>query len=323
MTDRLDFDRDGKDWPNRETSRFVTANGLRFHVQIAGKGPVMLLLHGTGASTHSWRGLLPLLSRHFTVIAPDLPGHGFTGDPGTSGLSINGMARSIRALLNELKLEPVYTVGHSAGAAILIRMTLHKQITPQSIISLNGALMPFGGLAGQFFAPVARLFATLPLMTSMFAWRARDPRVIDDILKQTGSKLDAEGVALYRRLAGNGAHISAALGMMANWDLHTLQRDLPRLRTPLVLVAGLRDEMVKPSQSQEVKRRLHGARLVNLPGLGHLAHEENAALVADLICSISEEYELAPPEKTMSRKLATQKAKPLQDTKTIMEGTRT
>jgi magnesium chelatase accessory protein len=323
MTDRLDFERDGKDWPNRGASRFVTANGLRFHVQIAGKGPVMLLLHGTGASTHSWRGLLPLLAEHFTVVAPDLPGHGFTANLGTNGLSITGMARSIRALLSELKLEPVHTVGHSAGAAILIRMALDRQIVPQSIISLNGALLPFGGFAGQFFAPVARLFATLPFMTSMFARRARDPRVIDDILKQTGSKLDAEGVALYRRLAGNGAHIGAALGMMANWDLHTLQRDLARLRTPLVLVAGLKDEMVRPSVSQDVKTRLKMARIVPLPGLGHLAHEENAALVADLICAISNGRKPLLPEPAKSRKPTVQKAKPLQDTSKLMEGTRT
>jgi magnesium chelatase accessory protein len=317
MTDRLDFDRDGKDWPNRETSRFVTANGLRFHVQIAGKGPVMLLLHGTGASTHSWRGLLPLLAEHFTIVAPDLPGHGFTGDPGTNGLSTTGMARSIRALLNELKLEPVYTVGHSAGAAILIRMTLDKQITPQSIVSLNGALLPFGGFAGQFFAPVARLFATLPLMTTMFAWRARDPQVIDGILKQTGSKLDAEGIALYRRLAANGEHISAALGMMANWDLHALQRDITRLKIPLILVAGLRDEMVKPSEAQDVKSRVKTARLVNLQGLGHLAHEENPGLVAELIHNITEGREPVLPEQARTRKTEIPRHGH------VMEGTRT
>jgi magnesium chelatase accessory protein len=302
MTDRLDFDRDGKDWPNREASRFVTANGLRFHVQVAGHGPVLLLLHGTGASTHSWRGLLPLLAEHFTIVAPDLPGHGFTADPGMNGLSITGMARSIRALLNELKLEPVYTVGHSAGAAILIRMALDRQITPQNIVSLNGALLPFGGFAGQLFAPVARLFATMPLMTTMFAWRARDPQVIDGILKQTGSKLDAEGIALYRRLAGNGAHINAALGMMANWDLHALQRDITRLRTPLILVAGLRDQMVKPSEAQDVKGRVKTARLVNLQGLGHLAHEENPGLVAELIHNIIEGREPLPPEQAKHRK---------------------
>jgi magnesium chelatase accessory protein len=304
MTGRLDFDRDGADWPNRRASHIVTVNGLSVHVQIAGEGPVLLLLHGTGASTHSWRGLLPLLARHFQVVAPDLPGHGFTADPGMSGLSITGMARAIRGLLTELKLEPRFAVGHSAGAALLIRMALDRQIAPDAIIGLNGALQPFGGFAGQFFAPIARLFATLPIMTTMFAWRAKDPRVIDDILKQTGSKLDAEGVALYRRLAGSSDHVSAALGMMANWDLHSLEQDMPRLKTKLVLIAGLKDEMVKPSVSRDVSQRLASARLIELPGLGHLAHEEDPARIAALIDDISEGREPQMPLRPGARKPA-------------------
>ncbi len=283
MSDSLDFDSDGADWPNREASRFVTTKGLRFHVQVAGDGPCMLLLHGTGASTHSWRGLLPLLARHFTVVAPDLPGHGFTGDPGMNGLSITGMGRHVRGLLDELGLEPSHAVGHSAGAALLIRMALDRQIAPRDVVSLNGALQPFGGAVGQFFAPVARLFATMPLMTTMFAWRARDPRVIDGILKQTGSRLDEEGVALYRRLAADAGHVGAALGMMANWDLHALERDLPRLATRLVLVAALRDEMIRPAVATHARRLLPTAEIVRLPGLGHLAHEERPDLVAALI----------------------------------------
>ena len=58
----LDWATDGADWPNREASRFVEAAGLRWHVQVMGAGPVLLLLHGTGASTHSWRDVMPKLA---------------------------------------------------------------------------------------------------------------------------------------------------------------------------------------------------------------------------------------------------------------------
>jgi magnesium chelatase accessory protein len=286
MSGRLDLDRDGADWPHRTASRFVMAGGLRMHVQVMGAGPVILLLHGTGASTHSWRGLLPLLAERFTVVAPDLPGHAFTGDPGMNGLSLKGMARSIKSMLRELDLKPDHAVGHSAGAAILIRMSLDGDIAPQEIISLNGALQPYGGLIGQFFQPIARMLATWPLMTTMFAWRARDPRVIADILKQTGSTLNEDGVALYRRLAENAEHVSAALGMMANWDLQALERDMPRLARPLHLVAASRDDMVKPDVARHAKALVKGATLIPLSGLGHLAHEEDPALLAKLITDI-------------------------------------
>jgi magnesium chelatase accessory protein len=56
---------EGIGWPHRETSRFLTAGGLRWHVQEAGDGPTLLLLHGAGAATHSWRGLFPLLAERF------------------------------------------------------------------------------------------------------------------------------------------------------------------------------------------------------------------------------------------------------------------
>ena len=71
-----------------------------------GRGPVLLLVHGTAAATHSWRDLAPLLARRFTVVAPDLPGHGFSGSPGRGGLSLPGMAGALRALLDALRLEP-------------------------------------------------------------------------------------------------------------------------------------------------------------------------------------------------------------------------
>ena len=63
----------GADWPHMDLSRFVQTPGVRWHVQIAGSGPVLVLLHGAGASTHTWRDLLPALSADFTVVCPDLP----------------------------------------------------------------------------------------------------------------------------------------------------------------------------------------------------------------------------------------------------------
>ena len=74
----LDWAKDGADWPNRQYSRFVEAAGMRWHVQVMGQGPALLLLHGTGAATHSWRDVMPKLAGHYTVVAIDLPGHAFT-----------------------------------------------------------------------------------------------------------------------------------------------------------------------------------------------------------------------------------------------------
>ncbi|WP_156447556.1 alpha/beta fold hydrolase, partial [Blastomonas sp. CCH1-A6] len=116
---------EGQDWPNRAHSRFVRTAMLDWHVQIAGpeNAAVLLLVHGTGAATHSWRDLLPLLAKHYLVIAPDMPGHGFTRGRISGGQSLPGMAKALGELLKKLgHPAPAVIVGHSAGAAIGARL---------------------------------------------------------------------------------------------------------------------------------------------------------------------------------------------------------
>ncbi len=280
---RLDWDRDGGGWPNREHSRFVTAGGMRWHVQVMGAGPAMLLLHGTGAATHSWRDLAPLLARHFTVIAPDLPGHGFSDMPPPRGLSLAGMAEGIQALLATLGHDPAIAVGHSAGAAILLRLAIDGGIHPRLLIGLNAALLPLRGGAAQLFSPVAKLLAGLPVVPRLFAASAAADRTVERLLRDTGSTPTPEAVALYGLLVRNPGHVAGALGMMANWDLRQLMADLPRLRVPLLLIAGRRDRTIPPADTLRVRALAPAARSILLPGLGHLAHEEKPNEIAALI----------------------------------------
>lgn len=283
MDDAPVWERDGTDWPNREASRFVRAAGMLWHVQCAGTGPVVLLLHGTGASTHSWRSLFPLLKADFTVIAPDLPGHGFTQTPPREFLSLPGMSRAVSSLLHALDGRPAIVVGHSAGAAIAARMAIDGMIEPKAIVSVNGALLPLSGMAGHVFGPLARVFAMLPVVPRLFSWHALDRRVIARLIADTGSKIDDAGIDYYCRLATRSGHVGAALGMMANWNLHRLEADLPRLKIPLVLAAGTKDRTIPPAEARRIRRLLPSARIVPLEGLGHLAHEEKPELVADII----------------------------------------
>lgn len=264
------------DWPHRAASRFVHAGGLRWHVQSMGPAdaPVLLLLHGTGASTHSWRALMPLLASRFNVIAPDLPGQGFSGEAPADMLSMKGMSQGLAALLRALDAKPALIIGHSAGAALGARMCLDGLAAPQRLISINGALLPLGGWPGQIFSPLARLMVKLPGMPRLFAWRAADAKVVRRLLDATGSRLDEAGVELYARLFRRPGHVAATLGMMAAWDLHALARDLPRLATPLLLIIGQQDRTIRPTEARRLNRILPQARILALPGLGHLAHEE-------------------------------------------------
>ncbi|MGQ3285252.1 alpha/beta fold hydrolase BchO [Bosea sp. (in: a-proteobacteria)] len=283
MTGALSWARDGRDWPHRAASRFVEAGGLSWHVQEMGQGPTLLLLHGTGASTHSWRDLLPLLARDFHVVAPDLPGHGFTEAPERDRLSLPAMARGLTALLGKLGVEPEGIVGHSAGAAIAMQMVLTGAVAPSCLISLNGALLPFKGVASQLFPSVARLLVLNPLVPRLFAWRAGSTEAVTQLLEGMGSRLDARGQDLYQRLFSNRVHVASTLGMMANWDLEALGRSFGRLDLPVLLVVGAGDRAVPPSDARAVAQRLPDARIETLPGAGHLIHEEKPGDIAALI----------------------------------------
>jgi magnesium chelatase accessory protein len=283
VSGELVFAREGKDWPNRSASRFVSAAGFRWHVQIMGEGPAVLLIHGTGASNHSYAELAQILAKAFTVVIPDLPGHGFTEMPPASRLSLPGMAEDISDLLQALRLRPALVAGHSAGAAILIEMSLEGYIAPDAIISLNGALLPFGGVVGQFFSPLAKLLVLNPLVPHFLAWRATNPAAVERVIRNTGSTISPEGIARYATLFASENHVAAALGMMAKWDLHALERRLPRLKTKLILVVGGEDRAIAPDDAFKVKERVADAEIVYLRGLGHLAHEERPEEIAEIV----------------------------------------
>lgn len=288
--------REGRDWPNREASDFVEAGGLRWHFQRMGQGPVLLLVHGTGAATHSWRDLAPLLARDFTVIAPDLPGHGFTTAPTEERFSLPGMAGLMDQFLTAVDAAPALAVGHSAGAAILARMALDEVIAPRGLVSLNGALLWRRGLGFQLFAPIVRVVVTTDLAAQAFAWRASDREVVARTLASTGSTLDADEVDWYARLFRTPAHTGATLKMMAKWDLAALERDLPRLSRPVVLVTGSEDGFIPSEEAHLAEPLLPQARVEVLPGLGHLAHEERPELVAELIRDAARELGLLGTE---------------------------
>ncbi len=276
---------DGRDWPNRSASRFVAAAGLDWHVQVMGQGPAVLLLHGTGAATHSWRRLLPLLAQRYTVVAPDLPGHGFTGLPAAERMSLPGVAASVTSLLRAMDVRPALVVGHSAGAAIAAQMVLDRRIAPAGLLSLNGALRPFEGAGGFLFPVAARLLTAAPVVPWLFSLQASGRGMADRLLAGTGSRMDPQDSRMYARLFALPRHVAGALRMMSRWDLRRL--DLSRLSLPVTLAVGANDRMVPPADARLLAARMPNAQVVTLPRLGHLMHEEAPDRVAALVDALA------------------------------------
>ena len=269
--------------PDPSLQPSVSAGGLRWRVRCEGHGPDLLLLHGTASSLESWSGCSSQLKDRFRVWTPDLPGHGQTSAWADGRSSLPRMAAGLTALIQAVGCRPALVAGHSAGAALMLRLTLDGVVTPRGLLSVNGAILPLAGLAGLVFPPMARWMARSPWLPHFVARRAASPRALSRLIASTGSQLDDQGIAHYQRLLGSDSHVSGALAMMAGWQLEALQADLPRLRAPLWLAAGSADGTVSPTQAAVVARQLPSASLHPLPGLGHLAHEEAPAAVTALV----------------------------------------
>jgi len=271
------------DWPDRRYSERIGAGGIDWHLQRRGSGPVILMLHGTGASSHSWIPLARRLEARFTVLAPDLPGQGFTQLATAEASSLPGMARAVASLLRELDIAPVLIAGHSAGAAVAVSLCLQGACNPAAVISVNGAMLPFGRAAAPLFSRAARLLAQTPVFPQLVALHAVPRKPVERMLRQTGSDTPEEMIRCYRRLLGSSRHVAGTLRMMANWDLVQLERNLDRLEPPLHLLVGERDKVVEPAQAKELHQRLPQSTLQSAPGLGHLGHEEHPEWFAERI----------------------------------------
>ena len=262
-------------WPNAQHSRFKETHGQTWHVQIVGSGPPLLLLHGTGASTHSFRDLLLPLSEKHTVVCPDLTGHAFTSMHPRQSSSLPHIAENLGHLLAYLQMWPQAIVGHSAGAAIGAQLMLQQPKQPVPVlIGLNPAWLPLHGIANWLFPPAAKMLALNPLSARLFAHYGSGPRMVQVLLQSTGSKLSESGTGYYQKLLQCPAHVRGVLAMMTAWRLQELALSLPRLKGPVFLHLGANDRTIPALQAEQACALMPQAIKLSFAGLGHLAHEE-------------------------------------------------
>ncbi|NBW78111.1 MAG: alpha/beta fold hydrolase [Betaproteobacteria bacterium] len=264
-------------WPNALHSQFVSTPGLRWHVQIMGQGPVMLMLHGTGASTHTWRRMLPLLASRFTLVCPDLPGHAFTSPHASLNLSLPNVSGFLDQLLVTLKLKPSVVVGHSAGAALGAHWVIHHShaIANTALVALNPAWLALPGLAYWLFPPAAKLMALNPATGFLAAKFLASPEQAERLIASTGSRLSPQDLSYYAALLASSTHINGVLSMMSSWNVQTLEGRLPELVGPILMCIGRQDQTVSPAQAQKAVKMMPHAQTRFFEGLGHLAHEED------------------------------------------------
>lgn len=279
----MDWERHKATWPHADTSRFVLCKPHKWHIQEAGTGPLLLLLHGAGGSTQSFRHLIPLLTPTHRVVAIDLPGQGFTRLGAQARCGLEAMAEDIAALCAQEGWQPEAIIGHSAGAAVAFELADRLPRPAPRVIGINAALSNFKGVAGVMFPLMAKALAMMPGIASFFTASNSSPRSVKRLIEGTGSHLAADDLQYYGTLVSDRDHVNATLQMMAQWDLAPLLAELSKSDVHGLLIAATGDRAVPAATSREIAAKIAGLDYLELPDLGHLAHEEAPDVVAEQI----------------------------------------
>ena len=278
-------------WPLRNLSHSVRAGGFDWHVQIAkasATNPVhaqktLVLLHGTGSSAHSWAELIPELSQHYIVIAPDLPGHGFTVSHQPQTLSLSVIANALAELLRTLKVDHVDAmIGHSAGATLALQYALSHP-PPTRIVGLNPSLVNLPSFYHSFLAPLINPIATSSFVSSLIADFLPLTSMIDKLLDSTNSKLNGIQKERYKILFKEKNHINVSLNFMAATDIPELLKRAPEITAELTFLVANQDSWVRKEELMSVLHRYFPASHIIQEDGGHLFHEANPLQALQII----------------------------------------
>ena len=264
-----------------DVGRIVDLPGGDLQVREAGPrgAPAVVLLHGFACSIGWWRDVIPALARDHRVIAFDLLGHGGSEKP-KDGYGMEEQARRVAAALDRLDVRRATVIGHSMGGIVATALREERPALVSSLVFLDSApddddsKLPFTArlatvpVLGEAIRRVVPDELVRQGLESAFADGFDVPdRFVDDFNEMTYTSYDDSRAASsdYRKEAG-------------------LDERLARERVPLLVVWGSQDDIAEPSSAEDFKK-VPGARIIMLDGVGHSPHVEKPAATARLILS--------------------------------------
>jgi pimeloyl-ACP methyl ester carboxylesterase len=261
--------------------QFIDVHGYRRAFRTAGNGPRLLLLHGFGDSSATWSGVLPLLSRRHTVIAPDLLGHGESDKP-RAGYSIGAYACGMRDLLSVLDVERVTVLGHCLGGSIAMQFAYQfpERCERLVLVSSGGAGREVHPLLRMAAAPGAD--AALPLATT--ALLRTVIQLAEPVLRRAGRTGLGRDVSYllgrYRSLTSATARAAflrtLRAGVAMNGQVVTmLDRCYLAAGMPTFIIWGEHDRVIPVQHAATAHAALPGSRLMIFTGAGHFPHHDD------------------------------------------------
>lgn len=263
-----------------------------------GQGPAVLLLHGITSSSRTWKSITPRLARDYTVIVPDLMGHGRSAKP-EGDYSIGGYASGVRDLMIALGITKATVVGHSLGGGVAMQFAYQF---PQRVSRL--ALVATGGL-GREVSAILRA-AALPgaelVLPVLFNPTLRD--AVFGLRRQFGwtgirANADVEGVAegfaSLTEADARRAFLNTVRSIIdvGGQKVSAVDRLYLTAEIPSLIVWGDHDRIVPVEHARSAHRLMPGSRLEIFEGAGHFPFNDDPARFAGALGEFIEETEPA------------------------------
>jgi magnesium chelatase accessory protein len=227
-----------------------------------------------------------VLAKTHWVIAPDLPGHGFTINHQSEQLSLTLITHKLAELLRGLGVEQIDSiVGHSAGATLGLQYSLLYP-APKRILGLNPSLVSLPSFYHSFLAPLINPIATSSFVSSMIADLLPFTSMIDKLLDSTNSKLNGIQRERYKLLFKQKNHINGSLNFMAATDIPNLLAHANEITSALIFLVANQDSWVQKEELLAVIHRYFPRSTVIQKDGGHLFHEANPDTALALIQSV-------------------------------------
>jgi pimeloyl-ACP methyl ester carboxylesterase len=258
----------------------VRANGVEIAYERVGEGPPLVFVHGAGEDGRVWQPQLAALADEFTVVAWDEPGAGRSSDvPAEFGLA--EYADCLVALIEALALGPAHVAGLSWGGTVVQELYRHH---PEFVVTLI-LVDTYAGWKGSL--PEEELWARVDGVQQMLAAPADE---FDPTLRGLfGGEPPGEVLALLGEMAADVRphSMQSALRVMAEAD----QRDLlPRIAVPALLIWGELDARSPLSVACQFERAIPDAKLVVIPGAGHMSNLEKPEPFNDAVRKFCREH---------------------------------
>ena len=261
-------------------ARYVEADGMRIQYRVSGPedAPVLVMIHGTSASLHTWEPLRARLGDRYRILAYDQPGHGLTGPHPQRDYTFRGMGSALKAVLDAETIDRAVLVGNSMGGWVAWRAAIDMPERVSALVLIDPSGEPYDEKAASnlgfrlLTSPIGRL--AMQHITPRAAVKAslHDTVSVDSIV--TDAMVDQYWELL--RYPGN---------RQAAGDQFTAKREdvsgrLGEISVPTLILWGEEDQLIPVSSAAFFEARIPGATAIIYPGVGHLPMEEVPAEVA-------------------------------------------